>query len=308
MKKETLKKNTEKLLGLLLDGEAFKPYNGNENVDKDRFYVSNLARCWDMERGVFVNDSDNPKYEYSVWFCCSTHKDKDYKFKAVRIHRAVAELFVPVPKRLKGQRIVVDHINGNKKDNRAENLRWLTYAENANAQDVQQRKAANQKRTMEEKKRALAFADALADSNEKTRNLSAQLEQMKERLEEAEERAMKGFNEAMQYKMLYETQTPAIKMLEDEIRRLNDQITSINRESWKYKSENAKLKRDNTRIQKDCEVIAEELDKARADVLYFVDLLDKKEKECEKFRQKVISDVSHTLASLVISTNQAEAS
>lgn len=42
------------------------------------------------------------------------------------IHRLVASAFVPNPNNLPQ----VDHINRNKKDNRAENLRWVTNGEN----------------------------------------------------------------------------------------------------------------------------------------------------------------------------------
>ena len=51
------------------------------------------------------------------------------------IHRIVAKAFCPVPTRLRNQgytvdTLVVDHINNNKHDNRAENLQWITSGEN----------------------------------------------------------------------------------------------------------------------------------------------------------------------------------
>ncbi len=45
----------------------------------------------------------------------------------VAVHRLVALAFIPNPENLS----VVDHINGNKMDNRVENLRWLSHSHNA---------------------------------------------------------------------------------------------------------------------------------------------------------------------------------
>jgi hypothetical protein len=47
-------------------------------------------------------------------------------FKRAQIHRLVAEAFIPNP----DNKPVVDHIDGNRQNNRAENLRWATYSEN----------------------------------------------------------------------------------------------------------------------------------------------------------------------------------
>lgn len=94
--------------------KVYKVYKMNylELVHKgDKLYFSNLGRCKLNDKIIEPHLHFNYLMAKNIW-----------------IHRAVAELFIPNPERKK----CVDHINGNKLDNRACNLRWCTHSENNN--------------------------------------------------------------------------------------------------------------------------------------------------------------------------------
>ena len=69
--------------------------------------------------GSYRNAIDGTAYQI-VALCMDGHP------KMKNVHRLVAEAFIPNPER-KPQ---VNHINGKKDDNRAENLEWVTGSEN----------------------------------------------------------------------------------------------------------------------------------------------------------------------------------
>ena len=59
-------------------------------------------------------------------FKCKIHNTY-YIVSKTHLHRVVAELFIPNL----DNKPVVDHIDGNRLNNRVDNLRWVTYSENS---------------------------------------------------------------------------------------------------------------------------------------------------------------------------------
>ena len=99
---------------------AIKGYNG-------KYFISNKGRVKSLKRGaphILAQQINNSGY-----LRVSLSQDGEAQYFSV--HRLVAIYFVSNDDPL--EKNTVDHIDGNKQNNNAENLRWLSLSDNVKA-------------------------------------------------------------------------------------------------------------------------------------------------------------------------------
>ena len=84
-----------------------------------------------------VSNQGNVKVNGDLVINLTVNNNGYYRISNFTVHRAVAELFIPNPNNYPE----VDHIDGNKLNNKTENLRWCTHEMNLNNPITRKRKS-----------------------------------------------------------------------------------------------------------------------------------------------------------------------
>lgn len=145
--------------------KAVKGYEGLYEVSNTGY-----VKSFQFKKPFIKKFNKNRQGYLSVALC------KDNNIKLVKVHRVVAEAFIPNP----DNKPQVNHKDGNKANNRVENLEWVTASENikhsfaTGLQTMDLRKIKVSKYTLEGKfvKTYNSIAEASADTGISTGNIT----------------------------------------------------------------------------------------------------------------------------------------
>jgi hypothetical protein len=89
---------------------------------KGEYQISNFGRIRNYRTKKVLKNYINPE----GYICNSLRHSKEERTHTVRVHRLIAEAFIPNPNNYP----IINHIDGNKQNNNIENLEWCTAQHN----------------------------------------------------------------------------------------------------------------------------------------------------------------------------------
>lgn len=129
-----------------IDGynQRYEVSNYGRVRSKDMVVNGRLQNCHKIKGRILKPHTDKEGYKGIV--LCINQKRKTF-----RLHRLVAAAFIPNPE----NKPCIDHIDGNRANNHADNLRWVTYLENNNNPITKKRLSENNAKNMQGKEGVL---------------------------------------------------------------------------------------------------------------------------------------------------------
>ena len=129
-----------------IDGynQRYEVSNYGRVRSKDMVVNGRLQNCHKIKGRILKPYTDKEGYKGVV--LCINQKRKTF-----RLHRLVAAAFIPNP----DNKPCVDHIDGDRTNNHADNLRWVTCLENNNNPITKKRLSENNARNMQGKEGVL---------------------------------------------------------------------------------------------------------------------------------------------------------
>lgn len=100
------------------ENEQFLPIKNYE----DRYLISNQGNVWSILNKKFLKPQKTRDGYFTVDLC------RDGTDKIVKVHRLVAEAFIPNPNNLP----TVNHLDEDKTNNKVDNLEWCSVKDNNN--------------------------------------------------------------------------------------------------------------------------------------------------------------------------------